>query len=135
MGTLLISVHVSSTSLRDPGQALSEPSPALGTLSQSRSPPPPSCQPGSDYWLGIQWRGLRCSLWPAIGTIENLVELDDPAIGVGTEELMPALDRPLAHVAVGDSLGVEARPHRRDVVDPEGQVADGEWVDRQTIAL
>jgi hypothetical protein len=62
------------------------------------------------------------------------VELDDPAIGVGAEELMPALDRPLAHVAVGYALGVEARPHRRDVVHPKGEVSGAERVHRQPVA-
>ena len=65
--------------------------------------------------------------------IKHLVELDHPAIGVGAEELMPALDRPLAHVAVGDALGVEARPHRRDVVHAKGEVSGAERVYRQPV--
>src|SRR5215813_220087 len=60
----------------------------------------------------------------------DLMHLDDVAVGVVEEDLLPTLHGPGAEVAEGDALLLEALLERLDVVGAEGDVAALYRVDR-----
>jgi hypothetical protein len=55
---------------------------------------------------------------PVRSGVHILVDLDDIALGVAEEDLVPAVHRPLAVVGTGDVLRFEPLPDRGDIVGP-----------------
>src|SRR5262245_63326182 len=65
-----------------------------------------------------------------LASLPHLVHLDDLAVRVVEEDLLPALHGPGAIVRERDALGLEARLEGVDVVGAEGDVAALDGVDR-----
>src|SRR4029077_13262335 len=61
--------------------------------------------------------------------VHVLVDLDDIALGVVEEDLMPAVHRPLAVVGIGDVLCREPPLEGGNIVGSDGDVAALEWID------
>ena len=61
--------------------------------------------------------------------VHVLVDLDDIALGIVEEDLMPAVHRPLAVVGIGDVLLLEPPLEGRNVIGAEGDVTALERID------
>jgi len=78
---------------------------------------------GSRERIGHCWVAARCRFCFQLGSISDLMNLDDVAVGIVEENLLPPVHRPGAIVGVGDPVLLEAPLECFEIVGSEGDVA------------
>lgn len=87
---------------------------------------------GSRERIGHCWVAARCRFCFQLGSISDLMNLDDVAVGIVEENLLPPVHRPGAIIGVRDPLLLQVPLECFEIVGSEGDVASLQRVDGLT---